>query len=277
MPSIAQATCPRPVSAAALARFISKADVAFAQMDAEAFRAARWEADKSIPCLGQAIQAGQAAAYYRMQALGSFMDQDHARTVGWFKSVFAVAPQYVLPETLAPDGHPMRIDFEVAQGAPRLSGEPVPRPALGVIRVDGKTAAELPQDRPFLWQHTDGDGRVRATTVVQPGMQPPRYATLRGYQAIPRDRRSGPVTRARRNRSHGLSVPLAVLSGCTAIASGVSYAVASSKAQRFWSRATPTSKLASLQNQTNTWVWISVGTGAIAAGTGVAAVVSGTW
>jgi hypothetical protein len=62
-------------------------------MDAKAFRAARWQADAAVPCLGEAIQVGQAAAFYRMQALGAFMDKEHAKTVGWFKSVFAVAPR----------------------------------------------------------------------------------------------------------------------------------------------------------------------------------------
>ena len=45
---------------------------------------ARWEADAAIPCLGSAVQVGQAAAFYRMQALGAFMDLEHAKTVGWF-------------------------------------------------------------------------------------------------------------------------------------------------------------------------------------------------
>ena len=218
-PALAEGGCKVPVSAAELARHISKADVAFAKMDAKAFRAARWQADKSIPCLGEAVQAGQVAAFYRMQALGSFMDQDHARTVAWFKSVFAVAPQYVLPATLAPDGHPLRIDFEVAQGSPRLRGEPIRRPAIGTIRVDGKAAIALPQDRPYLWQHID-QGGIRTTAVVQPGMAPPRYATVRGYQTLPRKSRSSGAMRIRRSPSPRVSIPLAAVAGCSAIASG---------------------------------------------------------
>ncbi len=275
--AMAQGGCDQPVSGADLARHISKADVAFAQMNAEAFRAARWEADRAIPCMGEAVQVGQAAAFYRMQALGAFMDQDHARTVGWFKSVFAVAPQYVLPETLAPEGHPLRIDFEVAQGMPPMRGEAIPRPALGLIRVDGKVGVELPKDRPYLWQWADTDGRARRTAVVRPGQAPPRYATVRGVQSLPRNRSRGRATQAKRMKPAGISVPLVIVAGSAAIVSGVSYGVASSKAQRFWSRSTPNGQLPDLRQQTNTWAWVSVGAGAVAVGTGAGAVISGTW
>ena len=273
----AQSQCEALVGAPELARHISKADVAFAQMDSQAFRAARWQADAAIPCMAEAVQVGQVAAFYRMQALGAFMDQEHAKTAGWFKSVFAVAPQYVLPETLAPEGHPLRIGFEVAQGAPVVKGEPVPRPAVGIIRVDGKIASELPRDRPYLWQHADGDGRARTSMVVVPGMRPPRYATVRGHQKVSTTKEGRRYTKVKRNGGMGLSVPLISVAGVSAVVSGVSYGMASSKAQKFWDRSTPEGQLPELRDQTNTWAWVSVGTGALALGTGAAAVISGTW
>ena len=54
-PAFAQEGCAAVVGGAELARHISKADVAFAQMDSKAFRAARWQADSAIPCLGAAV------------------------------------------------------------------------------------------------------------------------------------------------------------------------------------------------------------------------------
>jgi hypothetical protein len=274
-PVLAQGACPERVSGAELARHISQADVAFAKMDAEGFRAARWQADVSIPCLSSAVQVGQAAAFYRMQALGAFMDQEHAKTVGWFKSVFAVAPQYVLPEALAPTGHPLRIDFEVAQDTVRIDGDPVRRPAAGLIRVDGKVASELPRDRPYLWQQADADGQALRTQVVLPGMKPPDYKTARGNQKPPSS--VGRYTKVKRGGGPGMSIPLITIAGVSAIASGISYGVASSRAQRFWDRSTPDGQLAGLRDQTNTWAWVSAGTGTVAIGAGVAAVISGTW
>ena len=135
--------CPEQVSTAMLAQHISAADLAFSSMDENAFRTARWSAQRSLRCMGEAIQTGQAAAYYRMEALGSFLDQNHAQTVGFFKSMLRVAPHYILPEPMAPSGHPLRIDFEVAQGTAHVLGDPVPSPADGVIRVDGGVATEF--------------------------------------------------------------------------------------------------------------------------------------
>jgi len=272
-----QEACDPWISTAELARHISRADVAFAKMDQESFRAARWEIDRALPCMGAPIQIGQVAALYRMQALGSFMDQEHAQAVGWFKGVFEVAPHYVLPETLAPQGHPLRIDFEVAQGTPDVAGDPIRRPAVGVIRIDGKVGTELPRDRPYLFQHVDDSGGVRITAMVRPGIEPPRYPTVRGVQTRSRSRQRAGVVKAERERQTHINIPLVALASAAALTSGVSYAVAASKEKRFWNRATPDGDLESLRTQTNTWVWVSVGTGTLAAGAGVAAVLTGTW
>ena len=102
--------CPEQVSTATLAQHISAADLAFSSMDENAFRTARWSAQRSLRCRGEAIQTGQAAAYYRMEALGSFLDQNHAQTVGFFKRAQG-QPHYILPDPMAPAGHPLRIDF----------------------------------------------------------------------------------------------------------------------------------------------------------------------
>ena len=84
---------------------------------------------------------------------------------------------------MAPAGHPLRIDFEVAQGTVHVAGDPVPAPADGVIRVDGGVAIEFPRDRPYLFQHQTQDGAIPVTAVVGIGVEHPRYATRRGWQS----------------------------------------------------------------------------------------------
>ena len=98
--AMARQGCPDVRSTAYLAQQISLADVAFSKMDEEAFRKARWASQRGVACLGEPVQPGQAAAYYRMEALGSFLDGNHAQTVGFFKSMLQVAPNYMLPATL---------------------------------------------------------------------------------------------------------------------------------------------------------------------------------
>jgi hypothetical protein len=268
--------CDQPVATSTLARHISRADAAFARMNEQEFQTARWDADSALYCLGEPIQLGQAAAFYRMQALGAFVDGEHARAVAWFRSVLAVAPHYQLPEAIAGQGHPLRIDFEVATGTTVLPGDPVRRPSVGVVRIDGHEAVEFPKDRPFVFQHVGEDGRVFISTVVQIGIAPPAVASGRGFQGGAVQKRQN-VSKVRRTPRLGVDIPLIAVAGGAAVLSGVSFAVAKAKERRFFDASTPRTELDGLHSQTNTWAWIGVSAGTVAAGTGVAAVIVGTW
>ena len=275
----AASPCAEHVSTATLANHISAADVAFSSMDEAAFRTARWSAQRSLTCMGEAIQSGQAAAYYRMEALGSFLDQNHAQTVGFFKSMLQVAPHYILPEPMAPEGHPLRVDFLVAQGSTKIAGEPVPRPVDGVIRVDGGVATEFPRDRPYLFQHQTMDGTIPVTAVVGIGVEYPEYASQRGFQdeasGIRRSNTMDGVKGTRRGPQVGFNVPLAIVSGGSAIASGITYILAARSAADFDDPSTPRKELGDLRDSTNTMVMVSGAFATVAVGTGVAAVMIG--
>ena len=270
--------CPQLVTTAGLSRFISEADMAFSTMDEQAFRTARWSAQRAVPCLGEPIQPGQAAAYYRMEALGNFIDQQHAQTVAFFKSMLSVAPHYMLPEAMAPEGHPLRVNFEVAQGSIASEGKPVSRPGDGVIRVDGRVAIVFPQDRPYLFQHVSDSGQVLTSTVVGIGVDPPRYGTMRGYQNAnsgARQRDEGPTDEKRSRKPVSFNVPLAAVAGGAAVLSGITYALAVSSETKFWDPTTPKKDLDQLKKNTNTLVWVSGSAATVAVGAGVSAFIVG--
>ena len=277
-------SCPEVVSTATLSRFISEADMAFATMDEQKFRSARWAAQRAIPCLGEPIQPGQAAAYYRMEALGNFVDQQHAQTVGFFKSMLKVAPNYLLPEAMAPEGHPLRVNFEVALGSVPVAGKPIARASDGYIRLDGAVAGEFPTDRPYLFQHVSDTGVMLSSTVVGIGANPPHYATGRGYQnANMAPARSGPKPVAVKRSPVAsndktpfrVNVPLAAVAGGAAVISGITYAIAVSSETRFFDPTTPKQELPKLRKNTNTMVWLSGGFATVAVGSGVSAVLVG--
>jgi hypothetical protein len=275
-PAQGASPCPEQVSTATLAQHISAADLAFSSMDENAFRAARWSAQRSLTCMGEAIQSGQAAAYYRMEALGSFLDQNHAQSVGFFKSMLRVAPHYILPEPMAPSGHPLRVDFEVAQGTAHVPGDPVPKPKDGVIRVDGGVAVEFPRDRPYLFQHQTMDGAIPVTAVVGIGVEYPHYATQRGWQSkASGSRRTQTVDKVKRKGGPNVNVPLAIVSGGSALVSGITYLLAARKAAEFEDPATPKSELGDLRDSTNSLVLVSGTFATVAVGTGVAAFMVG--
>jgi hypothetical protein len=272
--------CPELVSTATLAQYISKADMAFSTMDENEFRTARWTAQRAVNCLGEPVQAGQAAAYYRMEALGSFLDQNHAQTVAFFRSMLSIAPNYMLPDPMAPAGHPLRIDFEVAQGSMATPGKPIRRAVDGVIRVDGRVASETPIDRPYLFQHQRDDASIALSTVVGVGVEAPGYPVGRGLQTEKTGRRiASDVTRIPRSATaRSYNVPLAATAAMTTAVAGISYVVAMRHEARFNDASTPRSELSGLRKKTNSMVVLSASSVAVAMTTGAAAfVVGGTF
>ena len=269
--------CPETVSTATLALHITEADMAFSTMDENAFRSARWTAQRAINCLGEPVQPGQAAAYYRMEALGSFLDQNHAQSVGFFKSMLRIAPHYILPEPMAPIGHPLRVDFEVAQGSMPLGGVAISKAADGVIRVDGRVGTEFPRDRPFLMQHQLNDGRIQFSAVVGIGVEPLPYATKRGLQGANAGKRVvQAVDQVQRNRGQNpVNMPLAAVSAVSVAVAGISYVVEMSHEAEFNDATTSRAQLSGLRDNTNKMVLLSGAAVATALTTGVAAFVVG--
>jgi hypothetical protein len=256
------ADCP-PTTAKELAREVSTGDAAFSDMDEEGFRTARANTLTLLPCLGEGITPGQAAVWHRMQALGSFLDRDHAGAVSSFRSVLAASPGYALPESLAPDGHPLRIHFAVAEGTMSTPERELPAPRDGWTHVDGRAAHTAPVDRPYVLQVFDGGGRVLNTSVVSPGQDLPEYESRGGRSDV--------------DSAVSLNKPLAITAGSAALLSGVFYLAARSNSNSFWDPATAAGDLDSLRTRTNTFGWLSAGAGVVALGTGAGAVFSGTW
>ena len=272
--------CPEAISTATLAQHISQADMAFSTMNEEDFRAARWTAQRAIRCLGEPVQSGQAAAYYRMEALGSFLDQNHAQTVGFFKSMLTVAPNYMLPEPMAPADHPLRIDFEVAQGTISPPGKPIRKAADGVIRIDGRVANEMPVDRPFLFQHQRSDASIAASAVVGIGVEAPAYSTGRGLQTEKTARRvpTDVVTVKRSRQPLNVNLPLAATAALSTAVAGITYVAAMGHEAEFNDEDTARADLADLRKKTNSMVFVSAISASVALTTGTAAfVVGGTF
>lgn len=257
----AAAACARPSHAGDVARAASTGEAAFENMDRDAFQQARAQAEEAIPCLADLVDTAQASAIYRLEALASFLDRDHAKAVGYLRALLAASPGYDLSPDLAPEGHPLRIDFEVAQGTLPAPTKRLDPPRRGAIQVDGLASDQVPTDRPYLFQYADESGKVRVSAMVQPGQEPPSY----------------PVRRSGFGVSLRLDVPLALTAGAAGIASGIAYAVASRQEHRFWDPATDPAELASLRQHANTLGYTSAGLGAVAVGSGIAAVVIGSW
>lgn len=264
------AACPKPVEPGELARLLSTADAAFADLDADTFSDAVVQARAAIPCLSAALSAGQVAAYHRAEAYQAFLDRDHAAAVQHFRAMLAASPGYRLSELVAPEGHPLRVDFDIALGLPVEPTRTLPTPTMGLLRVDGRETDQAPTALPFVLQQVDAEGKVLASTLVEQG------STRLAYQAVPEDedRKAGRASGGSRRRLGAPLIAAALVAGGT---SAGLYAMSNARAGEFWDPATPDEELEQLRKQTNAMATASLGVGVVAIGAGTAAVLSFAW
>jgi len=258
----AAAPCDAPVSARAFHQQVAAGDSAYADMDLEAFQAARVAARAMVPCLAEPVTPAQAAGYHRLEALGEFLSRDHAGAVASLRSLVAAAPGYQLSSSIAPDGHPLRLYFEIAENTAAVPGVPLPESRLGEVKIDGTTAGSWPLDRPYLFQVVEKDGAVQQSSLQNIGVAPPGMAPGTA---------SGPSSR------NPNAKVLGIVSASTAVVAGGLYLGARSASAKFWDPSTSTSELDGLRSRTNTLGWASAGLGVVAVGTGGAALLVGTW
>lgn len=277
----ALAACPAPVSALTVAQDISLSDAAFADMDSEAFNASRSSALRTLPCVNETITTTQVSALHRMQGLAGFLNRDQAASIASFRSLLAVSPGYVLSETVAPEGHPLRAWFETAMMTPSAAPRPVTAPKKGWVYVDGKIATVAPSDRPFVLQVFDPNGAIILTELVGAGAPIPTPTGDTKVVAKSSNASSAaPLPGGRppdRGGERRVNAPLLATAGVMALASGGLYWAASTQADQFWDPATASNQLDGLRQQTNTLAGLSLGVGALALGAGSASFFVGTW
>ena len=255
--------CPAAFSARDLVVVVTQGDAAFSALEDEQFAAARQQAGAMVPCLAEPLSPGQAALLHKLGALGAFVDRDDAGAVAAFRSLVLASPGYVLPESLAPPGHPLRTHFAVAEGMVAVPDIPMPAPVAGRVYVDGRPADAAPAGRPWVFQHIDEAGAVLDSALVAAGEGAPVFENT-----------GLPVAAGVRP---GVHRPLALTAGAAALASGVLYLSARGTAARFWDPTTETSELEALRTRTNTLGWLSAGAGVVAVGTGAGAFIAGTF
>lgn len=258
------APCASPSTTTDLAEALTAADTAFVSMDLPGFERARDRAEQHLLCLAEPLFPADAAAFHRLQALASFVGEDAAGAEAAFRASTAVQPGFVLPQRLAPDGHPLREAYEAARALPASELSPLVQPDGRVLYVDGSRADQRPSERPYVLQALEGSGAVAHTAWLPPTAPVPDWATAPTPSApIP-----APVPRARTARTP--RTPLLVVSGVAVAGAGGLYGLAWASRASWADEATPLENLDGLRARTNT---ATVAAGALAgAGIGLGGV-----
>ncbi len=247
---------------------VTAATAAFADLDLVGFEAARDEAFRALPCLGEALTPAAAAGYHRVIAMDAFVAQDAAATEAAFAALLSAYPAWRLPSSVAPRGHPLRTAFEAAEARPSSGVVGLPVPLEATLLVDGRHTLDYPTDRPSVLQLLDAAGAVSWTTFHAAGEPAPDYV------AAPEDARAAYLEQAvilaptRRK-----PVELVITAAGLAVGSAALWATAAGQERQFTDPTTPYGDLGALQARTNTLLVGAAALGAGAAATGAVAVV----
>lgn len=259
--------CPAP--AAALAAALAEADLAFQEMDLDAFRAASGRAGLLLGCLSEPLTPALAAAVHRNRGLDAFLARDLTRAPQAFAAARALDPEFAWSEQMLPPRHPVR-ELYAAQGSAKAVTT-VAEPGLGGLRFDGRATLERPEEVPTILQRLDDAGQVAETLYLWPGESP-------GWlQPAPRAGGRLGVVRSEERAKRGAMVTL----GATALAAGVSalalYDAARREAEVYWDQSTPVDELDGIRARVNTRQGLALGAAALGVSAGAGVVLVMTW
>lgn len=258
-----------PVPVDTLAASVADATGAFAGLDIEGFETQAAIVWKQLPCVSEPLTPLDVADLYKLRALDAFLAQDDAEVRDSLAGLHAAAPDYVLPPSIAPQGHPLQKTMAEVFGAPAGPRSDLPVPNEARLLVDGEPILTRPDDRAVLLQLLTMDGGVEWTRLVLEDGETPSYETLSDdfrekYLSEAR------VIRVRERRP----VELVVASGVAMLGASAMYGLSRSSRARFLDPATPYEDLAGLRARTNGLQTASVLTGVAGLGLGATAVVS---
>lgn len=164
-----------PCDARMLTSLVQDSELAFMHMDAQLFSAASGALDQALDCQTEPLSAIQIAAYHRVRALAAFFEEDEPATVLSFQASLATMPGYALPLDIAPEGHPLRKQFEQAKLFSAGDEFDLGVPTDGWITIDGNRTLAAPAARPFVFQRFASTGDVLDTAYVAVGAPVPPY------------------------------------------------------------------------------------------------------
>ncbi len=223
-PAAARAACPSTPED--LAGLLDEAVAAYADLDREAFGAARDAARSSLSCLDAPLAPPQAGAYHRMEGLSGLISRDERHTLESFRASVAVEPYWEMPEELAPPGHPLRLAYEAARMAAPSDTLDVTTPGCTMLYVDGVQTTVRPRDRPAILQLAAGQGSDQPgsmlwSSYLVPPAEPPGWDTIPAIASLSCTELTASLGASSEARDRAARVLLLGAGGAAALAGGL--------------------------------------------------------
>jgi hypothetical protein len=244
-------SCPEPTHLDDFSAAARAGERAFAAMDLLALGHAREEALQTLPCLVDQVTPLVAADFHRMMAMAAFTSGDEKRVLEEFHAARRLEPGYLVPEEVAPAGHPLADLYMKAEKNVLIDRklDPVIPPVGGFVLVDGVDTSWRLEGLSALLQAHDARGALVQTRYVLSTDPTPAWGPL-------------PLeVEARRRRR----IALGASAGAAVLLAGGLYTGAVVQEQRFQSSVVPDQdgELRSMQTKANSMLWASVGAGGL--------------
>jgi hypothetical protein len=238
---------------------LAAGEVAAGSLDADALAAAIGTANRTFPCLSDPLGTSDVARWYRLRGIERFVAADPPSVARWFGASRALEPAYNLDPSL---GGALADAWSAAATPADPWTRPLPPPAEGWLQVDGRRSELAPAARPFVLQRFDGAGAVVGNAVVQPDDPLPSWPIRNG---------EAPATTRHRSRT------LLIAGLATGIGAGASAAGAAALRHSYVASEESADALHGTLTANRVLGFGAVGIGAVAAGLGAGAVVTGDW
>ncbi len=165
--------CAAPVAQQALEQAAIEGEQAFSDLDLDALNVAAQKAEAELPCVQDPLSLETAAAYHRLMGLSAFANGDRERVIYEFSAARVSQPGYSMPETLAPEGHPLQAAYTESLQLDGGDAEtPIP-PEGGWVVVAGVRDGQRKVARPTIVQVYTADGAWVETQYLAPGQAMP--------------------------------------------------------------------------------------------------------
>jgi hypothetical protein len=265
VPVTAHGACPLTrATTADLVAALDEVELAYTDVEPEAFRVAADKAREVVPCLSDAVGRHVAAELHRTEGLAAFVDRNPERASLAFAAARSLEPSFVFPTSLVPEGHPVARAYDEAQWTTEAI-DLVP-PKRGHLAFDGRERTSRPADQPTVVQVFHDDGRVSDTAYLWPGDPMPAYAAAEtGVSLATED-----TATKQRSRARGWWIG----AGASALAAGVFYGANMAVHDKYEDPNTPVDQLDDLRAANNALAVASGVSLAGAVGLGVTAVVT---
>ncbi len=252
--------CTAATSLADFAAASTAGEAAFADLDIDALVRAQVAGARALTCLDAAVGTKEAAAFHRMIGLAAFTRHDLVAAKAEFHAARRLEPGYQIPESVAPQGHPLVALYEESAGADEGELQAVQATGGGWMVVDGVRGSPRPTGVSVILQRFDALGKLENSVYL------PAKAPLPSWAEPPKA-----VSRK------GLHAGFIGATAGVAVAGGVTYGIAWDAHQQFSDLEDPVadSELPGLQSKANTLTYASIGIGAVALALGSVTIL--TW